>query len=79
MKKKTIKSYDKETLQPTDIEFSEDDIWSVLTNDKIIHSLAISLILIVVTLCWSTLFSKESNIPFQTNNNQVKVGEYNGK
>lgn len=69
--------YDKHEFR-TQITISEDNIWTVLTNDKIIHSMSISLILIVITMCWSILFPKEfnNNIPVQTNSSQVKVGEY---
>ena len=69
--------YDKHEFR-TQITISEDNIWTVLTNDKIIHAMSISLILIVITICWAVLFPKEvnTNIPIQTNSSQIKVGEY---
>lgn len=73
MKKKT-QVYNKQQELITDVEVDIPDIWTFLNKDNMTNALAISLVILVISLAYSVIrqpTSRVSDYPVQ-----VKVGEY---
>ena len=73
--KKHTQVYDKENNLITDINIENPNIWTLLNKDNMTNALAASLLILVISLCYSAIrqptTSRVSKSPVQ-----VKVGEY---
>lgn len=73
--KKHTQVYDKENNLITDINIENPNIWTLLNKDNMTNALAASLLILVISLCYSAIrqstTSRVSESPVQ-----VKVGEY---
>lgn len=73
--KKHTQVYDKENNLITDINVENPNIWTLLNKDNMTNALAASLLILVISLCYSTIrqptISRVSESPVQ-----VKVGAY---
>lgn len=67
--------YDKENNLITDINIENPNIWTLLNKDNMTNALAASLLILVISLCYSVIrqptTSRVSESPVQ-----VKVGAY---
>ena len=74
MKKKT-QVYNKQQELITDINIEEPSFWSLVNKDNMTNALAISLVILVISLAYSVIrqpaTSRASEYPVQ-----IKVGEY---
>ena len=74
MKKRT-QVYDKENNLVTDINIEDPNIWTLLNRDNMTNALAVSIVILVVSLAYSAIrqptSSRVSDSPVQ-----IKVGAY---
>ena len=73
--KKHTQVYDEQQELKTDIEIDIPDLWSLLNKDVMANALALSLVLLTVSLCYST-FRQSTTSKVSDNPVQVKVGAY---
>lgn len=74
MKKRT-QVYTKEQELITDINIDNPDFWSLLNKDNMTNALAISIVILVISLCYSAI-RQPTTSRVSDNPVQVKVGAY---
>lgn len=79
MKKRT-QVYDRESNLTTDINIEEPSFWSLLNKDNMTNALAISLVILVISLAYSVIRQPTTEIvsPSKVSDSpvEIKVGEY---
>lgn len=79
MKKRT-QVYDRESNLITDINIEEPSFWSLLNKDNMTNALAISLVILVISLAYSVIRQPTTEIvsPSKVSDSpvEIKVGEY---
>lgn len=78
--KKHTQVYDRESNLITDINIEEPSFWSLLNKDNMTNALAISLVILVISLAYSVIRKPTTDIiaPSKVSDSpvEVKVGEY---
>lgn len=78
--KKHTQVYDRESNLITDINIEEPSFWSLLNKDNMTNALAISLVILVISLAYSVIKKPTTEIvsPSKVSDSpvEIKVGEY---
>lgn len=78
--KKHTQVYDRESNLTTDINIEEPSFWSLLNKDNMTNALAISLVILVISLAYSVIRQPTTEIvsPSKVSDSpvEIKVGEY---
>jgi hypothetical protein len=78
--RKHTQVYDRESNLITDINIEEPNFWTLLNKDNMTNALAISLVVLVVSLAYSVIRQPTTEIitPSKVSDSpvEIKVGEY---
>lgn len=78
--KKHTQVYDRESNLITEINIEEPSFWSLLNKDNMTNALAISLVILVISLAYSVIRKPTTEIvsPSKVSDSpvEIKVGEY---
>lgn len=77
--KKHTQVYDKENNLIKDINIENPNIWTLLNKDNMTNALAASLLILVISLCYSAIRQPQPTSNISDNPVETKVGEYAGK
>lgn len=69
--KKHTQLYDKENNLISEVKLEVPNFWTLLNKDNMTNALALSLVLLTISLCYSAMKTGISDNPVQ-----IKVGEY---